>query len=71
MKCDICGKSTIDTPVCDRCNRIMEKVIREVGSDVWEKLPDCKYIYPMVRRVAEGDLRTQDIVNELLKGEAD
>lgn len=70
MNCEICGKST-DKNVCDRCNRIMEKVIREVGSDVWEKMDDCKYIYPMIRRVAEGDLRTQDVVNSILKGESD
>ena len=49
----------------------MDKVIRDIGPDVWEKIDDCKYIYPMIRRVAEGDLRTQDVVNELLKGEAD
>ncbi len=72
MNCDICDESTQkDTPVCDRCQKIMDKVIREVGPDVWEKIDDCKYIYPMVKRVAEGSLRTQDIVNEILKGEAD
>ncbi|MFZ3166421.1 MAG: hypothetical protein WA130_02315 [Candidatus Methanoperedens sp.] len=49
----------------------MDKVIRDVGPDVWENIDDCQYIYPMIRRVAEGDLRTQDVVNELLKGEAD
>lgn len=48
----------------------MDQVIQEVGPEVWEKLDDCRFIYPMVRRVAEGTLRTQDIVNELLKGEA-
>lgn len=70
MNCDICGKSTTnEKAICDRCNRVMEKVIREVGPDVWEKIEDCKYIYPMVRRVAEGTLRTQDVVNALLKGE--
>ncbi len=72
MNCDICGMSTTNkNRICDRCNRIMEQVTREVGPDVWEKIDDCKYIYPMVKRVAEGSLRTQDIVNELLKGESD
>ncbi len=72
MNCEICGKPTADeSSVCDTCRRIMDKVIRDVGSDVWEKIDDCKYIYPMIRRVAEGDLRTQDVVNELLKGEQD
>jgi len=72
MNCDICGKPTTNnTRVCDGCTSIMDKVIRDIGPDVWEKIDDCKYIYPMIRRVAEGDLRTQDVVNELLKGEAD
>jgi hypothetical protein len=72
MKCDICGKPTTDVRgICDRCTRIMDQVVREVGADVWEKIPDCRYIYPMVKRVAEGTLRTQDVVNELLKGETD
>jgi len=48
--------------------KIIEKVIREVGPDVWNKIPDCKYIYPMVKRVADGSLRTQDIVKDILKG---
>jgi disulfide oxidoreductase YuzD len=72
MNCDICGKTTTnENGICDSCNKIMEHVIREIGPDRWEKIEDCKYIYPMVKRVAEGSLRTQDIVNELLKGEMD
>lgn len=70
MKCDICEAPTgNENRICDKCGRIMDNVVREVGPDVWEKIDDCRFIYPMVRRVAEGTLRTQDIVNELLKGE--
>lgn len=72
MKCDICGGPTIeDKRICDRCSKIMEDVIRNVGPDIWKGIDDCKYIYPMIKRVAEGDLRTQDVVNTLLKGETD
>jgi len=72
MNCDICGTTTTNrNGICDNCNRIMEKVIRDVGPDVWNNIDDCKYIYPMIKRVAEGSLRTQDIVNSLLKGETD
>ena len=72
MNCDICGKTTTNMKgICDSCNRIMEKVIRDVGPDVWQNIDDCKYIYPMIKRVAEGSLRTQDVVNSLLKGETD
>jgi len=72
MNCDICDKTTTNTKgICDSCNRIMEKVIRDVGPDVWNNIDDCKYIYPMIKRVAEGSLRTQDVVNSLLKGESD
>jgi hypothetical protein len=72
MNCDICGRTTTNKKgICDRCNKIMDQVIRDVGPDVWNNIDDCKYIYPMIKRVAEGSLRTQDVVNELLKGEAD
>lgn len=72
MNCDICEKPTRDNKeICDNCNRIMETVIRDVGPDVWNNIDDCKYIYPMIKRVADGSLRTQDVVNSLLKGETD
>ncbi len=72
MNCDICGNPTTSKKgTCDRCDRIMEKVIRDVGPEVWSSIDDCKYIYPMIKRVAEGSLRTQDVVNSLLKGESD
>jgi len=72
MNCNICGKSTInENRICDRCIRIMEKVIREVGPDILSNVDDCKYIYPMIKRVADGSLRTQDVVNSLMKGESD
>lgn len=71
MNCDICGKTTSNNKICDRCTRIINKVIKEVGSDVLNNIDDCKYIYPMIRRVAIGDLRTQDLINSLLKGETD
>ncbi len=71
MNCDICGKNTTnENRICDRCNRIMEKVIRDVGPELLN-VDDCKYIYPMIKRVADGSLRTQDVVNSLLKGETD
>jgi disulfide oxidoreductase YuzD len=72
MNCDICGKSTSNqNGICDRCTRIMDKVIKEIGSDVLTNIDDCKYIYPLIKRVAEGSLRTQDVINEVLKGESD
>ncbi len=49
----------------------MDKVIQEVGPDVLSTIDDCKFIYPMIKRVAAGDLRTQDVINSLLKGEID
>ena len=72
MNCDICGKSTVnDSKICDRCGRIMDRVIRDVGSDLLKTVDDCRYIYPMIKRVANGDLRAQDVVNSILKGETD
>jgi len=71
MNCEICGKSTSNNKICSRCTRIIDKIVHEVGPDVWNNIDDCKYIYPMKKRVAIGDLRTQDVINSLLKGEID
>jgi hypothetical protein len=44
MKCDACGETaTHNKRMFDRCAKIIEKFIREVGPDVWNKIPDCKY----------------------------
>lgn len=67
MKCDICGELTTEEKrICDRCTKIMNDVIREIP-DIWNGIDNCQYIYPMIKRVAEGTLRTQDVVNALLK----
>ena len=72
MNCDVCGKSTSNkNRICDRCTRIMDKVIKEIGSEVLTNREDCTYIDPLIQRVAEGALRTQDVINEVLKGESD
>jgi hypothetical protein len=61
MNCDIFGGDTINKIICERCTKIMEGVIREVGPDVRNSIEDCRFIYPMVKRVADGSLGTQDI----------
>ena len=72
MKCDICGEPTTEEKkICDRCSKIMNDVIRDVNPAIWKGIDVCSYVYPMIKRVAEGSLRTQDVVNELLKGETD
>ncbi len=72
MECNICGESIIgNKSICDRCSKIMDDVIRDIGPDIWKGIDDCKFIYPMIKRVVEGSLRTQDVVNSILKGEAD
>ncbi len=43
MNCDICGKPTTNVKgTCDGCTKIMDKVIRDVGPDVWNNIDDCK-----------------------------
>ena len=72
MKCDICGEPTFEgKSICDRCTKIMDDVVREINPDIWKGIDNCAYIYPMIKRVAEGTLRTQDVVNAILKGEID
>jgi hypothetical protein len=55
MKCDVCGETaTHNKRVCDRFAKIIEKVIREVEPDVYNKIQDCKFIYSMVKSPDTG-----------------
>lgn len=47
------------------------QIVKDVGEDVWSKIEDCRFIYPMVIRVVEGDLTVKEVMNEILKGETD
>ncbi len=72
MNCEVCGSpTTSETGICDRCSRIIGQITRDIDPEIWKRVEDCRYIYPLIKRVAEGTLRTQDVVNELLKGEID
>lgn len=72
MRCEICGELTTEEKfICDRCTKIMEDIIRGIDPDLWKSIDNCEYIYPMIKRVTEGSLRTQDVINSLLKGEND
>ena len=72
MNCDICGELTKEgKSICNRCSKIMDDVIRDIDPEIWKGVDDCAYIYPMIKRVAEGTLRKQDVVNAILKGELD
>ncbi len=70
MGCIVCGAES-DARLCVRCSNIERNVVKAVGYDVWSKMDDCSYIYPLIRRVAEGSLTEKDVVNEILKGEMD
>ncbi len=70
MECAVCGMKS-DARLCARCSKIEKEVVKTVGEDVWNKMDDCSYIYPLIKRVAEGDLTVKDVVNEILKGEMD
>jgi len=72
MKCEICGEFTPKGKnICDRCSNIVDDVIKNIDPEIWKGIDDCKYIYPMIKRVAEGSLRTQDVINALIIGEID
>jgi hypothetical protein len=43
----------------------MDEVIRQVGEKRWSSIEDCSFIYPMVLRVARGELGVYDIVRSL------
>ncbi|WP_370572523.1 hypothetical protein [Methanomethylovorans sp.] len=64
MKCLVCGEES-DTKYCSTCGKVMDEVIRQVGEKRWSSIDDCSFIYPMVLRVARGELGVYDIVRSL------
>lgn len=64
MNCIVCGIES-DTKYCDECGKIMDEVIRTVGEKRWNAMDDCSFIYPMVLRVARGELAVHDIIQAL------
>jgi hypothetical protein len=43
----------------------MDEVVQIVGDVRWSAIDDCSFIYPMVLRVAKGELTVNDIINAL------
>ncbi|WMW25536.1 hypothetical protein RE474_02105 [Methanolobus sediminis] len=64
MNCIVCGIES-DTKYCDECGKVMDEVIRTVGEKRWNAIDDCSFIYPMVLRVARGELTVHDIIQAL------
>ena len=64
MKCESCEAES-EGRYCKTCGSIMDEVIREVGEKRWEAIDDCSFIYPLVQRVAKGELTVHDIIQSL------
>jgi hypothetical protein len=64
MKCESCGIES-EGRYCTTCGGIMDQVIREVGEKQWAAIDDCSFIYPLVLRVAKGELTVHDIIQSL------
>ncbi|WP_407356989.1 hypothetical protein [Methanolobus sp. WCC5] len=64
MNCIVCGIES-ETRYCDECGKVMDEVIRTIGEKRWSAIDDCSFIYPMVLRVARGELNVYDIIQAL------
>lgn len=64
MKCQICGVES-DSKYCRECEKILNDVVRRVGEERWNAIDDCSFIYPMIKRVARGELTVNDIIDQL------
>ena len=64
MECFACGVESSNT-YCDKCGKVMDEVVQKVGEARWSAIDDCSFIYPMVLRVAKGELTVNDIINAL------
>jgi hypothetical protein len=64
MKCESCGAESEDK-YCKTCGDILDEVVRAVGEKRWAAMDDCSFIYPLVQRVANGELTVHDIIQTL------
>ena len=64
MKCESCGEES-EGKYCKTCGNIMDQVVRGVGEKRWAAIDYCSYIYPLVQRVAKGELTVHDIIQSL------
>ncbi len=64
MKCESCGVESEDK-YCKKCGNILDEVVREIGEKRWAAIDDCSFIYPLVQRVADGELTVHDIIQTL------
>ncbi|ADI74960.1 conserved hypothetical protein [Methanohalobium evestigatum Z-7303] len=64
MNCQICGVES-NSKYCQECEKILNEVVRRVGEARWNAMEDCSFIYPMIKRVAKGELTVNDIIQQL------
>jgi len=50
---------------CKTCGDILDEVVRVVGEERWAAIDDCSFIYPLVQRVAKGELEVHDVIQAL------
>jgi len=64
MKCEACGVESEDR-YCKTCGDVLDEVVRVVGEKRWAAIDDCSFIYPLVQRVAKGELTVHDVTQAL------
>jgi len=64
MKCKSCGTESEDR-YCKTCGDVLDEVVRVVGEKRWAAIDDCSFIYPLVQRVAKGELTVHDVIQAL------
>lgn len=64
MNCIVCGIES-ETRYCNECGKVMDELIRTIGEERWSAIDDCSFIYPMVLRVAKGELNIYDIIQAM------
>ena len=64
MECESCGSESKGR-YCKNCGDILNEVIKAVGEERWAAIDDCSFIYPLVQRVAKGELEVHDVIQAL------
>ncbi|MCO5382541.1 MAG: hypothetical protein NHB15_10970 [Methanosarcina barkeri] len=64
MKCESCEAES-EGRYCKTCGDMLNEVVRVIGEERWAAIDDCSFIYPLVQRVAKGELAVYDVIQAL------
>ena len=58
-------KQRVKADIAKLVATLLNEVVRVIGEERWAAIDDCSFIYPLVQRVAKGELAVHDVIQAL------